>query len=129
MNDDVTIPRDTAKSVAGYLRSIAVASGGLRIGQQLLDYADLLDPPQPSLRDEVALVLGQVDIRYSLALADEVLAVVRKRTEGLTFWYFDGRSVVERNSVLSLLGGDCVCGHSSDRHDGEDGCIECRCHR
>lgn len=73
MSGDVTIPRETAQEVAETLR------------RQLLKYADLLDPPQPSLREEVAhsLLLNIREDRTGRYAADAVLALVRKRVLNL----------------------------------------------
>lgn len=99
MNDDVTIPRTTAREWAAFIRNNC---GGGRLAG-LDDLADLLDPPQPSLRDEVADVLfekwaGHLQYEYGTeeeeehachgcvlihddprSVADAVLAVVRER--------------------------------------------------
>lgn len=128
MTDDVIIPRETAKDIAKALRNVARSwepLGHAWAVQQMRDWADLLDPPQPSLRDEVASVLldngwtceyhepdaycGECRRLYAVT-ADAVLAVARKhyreRAEGLLFWSSTGNPVMDRRDVLAMFGGD-----------------------
>ena len=124
MTDDMIIPRETAKDIAKALRNVARSwepLGHAWAVQQMRDWADLLDPPKPSLRDEVASVLldngwtceyhepdaycGECRRLYAVT-ADAVLAVVRRRIEGLLSWPSSGGDVVvSRQDVLRLLGG------------------------
>lgn len=82
MSDDVTIPREDARKWADALRDAFDQLGGSApLG--LIGLADLLDPPEPSLRDEVieaVRVAAEWSNYYGTGkVADAVLAVVRKR--------------------------------------------------
>lgn len=117
MSDEVTIPRETARRMAAWMRQRNYSAAG--------EWADLLDPPPLSLRDEVAVVYRDEVIGVSrdswdevadhakvqaYRFADAVLAVVRKhyreRAEGLVFWDSNGNPVMDRRDVLALFGGD-----------------------
>ena len=97
MTDDVTIPREDARKWAGALRDAFDQLGGSApLG--LIGLADLLDPPQPSLRDEMA----------DLITTRAVLAVARQRVEALDHhWCVHvGGALVRRADLLALLGGE-----------------------
>ena len=117
----MTIPAHQAKRWATYLRSIDDSYyAGAR------ELADLLDPPAPSLRDEVAAAMSESWAERDgwEAAADAVLAVVRRHVEGLNrvaidrdgslAYVPDGDMVyrddvllmVYRDDVLLLLGGE-----------------------
>lgn len=131
MNDDVTIPRETAKEWAEFIRNNA---GGGRLAG-LDDLADLLDSPQPSLREEVARIIGETcggvsmcwepkpiiaefDSAAAAKFVDEavydVLAVVRKHIAAMRGWDGGVASMdwspdgpwIDRGDVLALLGGE-----------------------
>lgn len=82
MTDDVTIDRETAQRLAVLLRGEASTTK-----EERLRLADLLDPPPPSLRDEVELCLRDTVSQWQgedfFPQTDAVLAVVRKRIEAL----------------------------------------------
>ena len=112
---DMIIPRETAKDIAKALRNVARSwepLGHAWAVQQMRDWADLLDPPQRSLRDEVidALTIRPDGPTSTGEAADAVLAVVRKhyreRAEGLLFWSSTGNPVMDRRDVLAMFGGD-----------------------
>ena len=104
---DITIPAAVAKDIADYLRDSGHRGTWL----------DLLDPPPPSLRGEVARLLEPLllhdtgeDAREA---AGDVLAVVRRHVEALhNFPTPDhtgtgGVDFLARDDVLRLLkGGD-----------------------
>ena len=105
----VTIPADTAKKIAHELRAQA-ARNCVPISAGVNDWtrwADVLDPPPPSLRDEIAGVysLGET---LGTGVADSVLAVVRRHVEALPRWFHepDGLRALDRDDVLRLLGAD-----------------------
>ena len=97
MTDDVTIPREMARDIAKALRNVAESwkpLGRSLAVDRLSEWADLLDPPQSSLRDELAVLWRDEIIGVSrdswdevadhgkaraYEFADEVLAVVRQR--------------------------------------------------
>ena len=111
---DVTIPADAAKAAAVILRVAAMKDAALK-GQdgtryRAADLADLLDPPAPSLRDELidAVIQHPGD---ATGAVDDFLAVVRRHVEALT-WVSMGDGVagvwvrgIDRDDVLRLLGG------------------------
>lgn len=91
MSDDVTIPREDARKWADALRDAFDQLGGSApLG--LIGLADLLDPPAPSLRDEVAAAIRaegwtcdyhepDTDCGDCVAMTDAVLAVVRRHVD------------------------------------------------
>lgn len=105
----VSIPADTAANIAYELRAQAHAGqGGITAGYvDLRRWADMLDPPAPSLRDEVSSTIESAVHRVGLSsndTADVVLAVVRRRIAGLDFHGGDG-PLLRRDDVLRLLNG------------------------
>lgn len=108
MSGDVTIPCEMAADIAKALRNVAESwkpLGRSLAVERLSEWADLLDPPPPSLRDEVASVLVRADWSEALCHTDAVLAVVRKRVADLRHqWGGDGW-IVRYDDVLQLLGG------------------------
>lgn len=96
-SDDVTIPRETAKRWAAFLR----ASAQDRLNPDWRPLADLLDPPLPSLLDEVASVIGPLvaDMFTARVYAEAVLARAREHIEAMPERAY-------RDDVLALLGGD-----------------------
>ena len=104
MTDDVTIPRETAKEWAAFIRNNC---GGGRLAG-LDDLADLLDPPQPSLRDEVAAYLADHSGYNSTSLmdrdaAEDILALVRERIAALPCCECKGRGQSSRHGVTDLV--------------------------
>ena len=101
---DITIPADVAKQIANVLRGIRIA-----YPERCDEWADLLDPPAPSLRDEVAAAMSESWAERDgwEAAADAVLAVVRRHIEGMSsrYWVSDS-PMLRRDDVLRLLGGD-----------------------
>ena len=105
---DITIPADVAKQIANVLRGIRIA-----YPERCDEWADLLDQPAPSLRDEVAELLRGSSSGDRWDMADDYLAVVRRHVEALTLpdqpslpsaW---GNGWLACNAdVLRLLGGD-----------------------
>ena len=75
-HSDVTIPQDVAKQIAERLRGI----NGNRPTSTDREIADLLDPPSPSLRNQVAKAIypdyKDPRLPHQIHLADTVLAVV-----------------------------------------------------
>ena len=109
---DITIPADVAKQIANVLRGIRIA-----YPERCDEWADLLDPPAPSLRDEVAAAMSESWAERDgwEAAADAVLAVVRRHVEGLnrvaidrdgSLAYVPDGDMVYRDDVLLLLGGE-----------------------
>lgn len=105
MSDDVTIPRETARRMAAWMRQRNYSAAG--------EWADLLDPPQPSLRDEVAKAIALDTAGYSrpepsdYSLADAVLALVRKRVLRLPrHKVFQRGWHVRLDDLIALLGGE-----------------------
>ena len=101
MSDDVILSRAEAKNLADFLRR-----RGIGEHHSLLKR---LDPPQPSLLEEVAhslsLLLNIREDRAGRYAADAVLALVRKRVADLRHqWGGDGW-IVRYDDVLQLLGG------------------------
>lgn len=107
---DVTIPREMAKDIANYLRYQMGREG---MPMPLAGYADLLDPPPPSLRDEVAEAIagsyrndGAWKIKWQ-EHADAVLAVVRRHVEALPASVIvPDAEYLYRDEVLRLLDGE-----------------------
>ena len=108
---DITIPADVAKQIANVLRGIRIA-----YPERCDEWADLLDQPAPSLRDEVVKamqnILGYADEHGLAPMAaedatDGLLAVVRRHIEGMSsrYWVSDS-PMLRRDDVLRLLGGD-----------------------
>ncbi len=104
---DITISAHEAKNLADFLRRHGIGEHHSLIRT--------LDPPAPSLRDEVTDIVrirnsGHSDSHYD-DQADAVLAVVRRHVEALptapsvSLLYIDGRESF-RGDVLHLLGGD-----------------------
>ena len=107
---DITIPADVAKQIANVLRGIRIA-----YPERCDEWADLLDQPAPSLRDEVVKamqnILGYADEHGLAPMAaedatDGLLAVVRRHVEGMPGTRPDEHGLLRRYEVLRLLGGD-----------------------
>ena len=102
---DITIPADVAKQIANVLRGIRIA-----YPERCDEWADLLDQPAPSLRDEVAEIVRIKNSGHSNAFydarADAVLAVVRRHVAALPVWGGVGGDPdwLVRDDVLRLLG-------------------------
>lgn len=101
----ITIPADQAREFARVLRGPLAGLGR----DHMTALADLLDPPAPSLRDEV---LERIDNgtahRYDADhITDVVLAVVRRHVEAMPVWGGVGGDPdwLVRDDVLRLLGG------------------------
>lgn len=102
---EVTIPADVARRIAGVLRHHAdTVPPGSPAASQWGALADLLDPPKPSLRDEVAAAMSEswAERNGWEAAAAAVLAVVRRHVEGL--FEPHGSNLIDRDDVLRLLG-------------------------
>ena len=99
---DVTIPADEAKAFAKFIREIHTGSVAYTTYEGLKTIANRLDPPVPSLRDEIAGVysLGET---LGTEVADSVLAVVRRHVETLPKWSGDAVCLAD---VRALLGVD-----------------------
>ena len=107
MTDDVTIPREDAQRLIRALRA-----------RRMDDLADMLDPPAPSLRDEVAVsyrdeiigvtrdswdeVADHAKVR-AYEFADVVIAAFLRHIEALPMRRDCGDSY-RRDDVLGLLG-------------------------
>jgi hypothetical protein len=116
MSDNtVTIPADVAKRMADWMRHNAVSYNS-RAG--LRDWADLLDPTPPTLRERVAEALrdfdGELDPPDSLRAADYALAVVWVAIKALPYvtvpWYADPASgasekAYRERDLLCLIDG------------------------
>ena len=101
MSDDVILSRAEAKNLADFLRR-----RGIGEHHSLLKR---LDPPQPSLHDEVELCLRDTVSQWQgedfFPQTDAVLAVVRKHAENLLSWESpSGDVVVSRRDLLDLMG-------------------------
>lgn len=109
MSDDVTIDRETASRIAAALRDLAGILGhGMGVEPLVRKWADLLDPPQPSLRDEVAAYLADHSGYNSTSLmdrdaAEDILALVRERIAALPCCECKGRGQSSRHGVTDLV--------------------------
>lgn len=97
MSDDVTISREDAQRLVRALRA-----------RHMDDLADLLDPPKPSLRDEVAAYLADHSGYNSTSLmdrdaAEDILALVRERIAALPCCECKGRGQSSRHGVTDLV--------------------------
>jgi len=105
---DVTIPADVAKRMADWMRHNAVSYNS-RAG--LHEWADLLDPKPPTLRERVAdafLTLGRrPEPTTAEEAADAVLTVVRDAVAAMKGAPGIGFDTVDhyRDAVLDLLDG------------------------
>ena len=109
VSDTVTIPADTARSIAEELRATArMHVRGEPGHSELLAHADLLDPPPPpSLRDDAAVEIARwmdTDEGEDVAV-DAVLAVVRQHVEALDVAAAVDGDWLHRAEVLRLLNG------------------------
>lgn len=108
---DVTIPADTARRIAAVLRMHAdtVPSRSLA-ATQWTALADQLDPPLPSLEDEVlAAVLDHGNfVTDANQATNDILAVVRRHVEAMDGYCTSCGcpSMLNRDDVLRLLGSD-----------------------
>ena len=110
---DVTIPASQAAQIAYALRQAADGRHAAGVTcekcEVLRAIASQLDPPPPSLRDDVAEALRQewenIDIRlyedWHTTMATAALAVVRRHVQGMDLTGSEG----PRNAMLRLLGG------------------------
>ena len=92
---DVTIPADVAKQISAWLRDYRYMESGDLIGNPDVEWADLLDPPSPSLREQVVAVLwsnwsGPWTL-HQIELTDAVLAVVAD--------WLEAQPIAPRNDV------------------------------
>lgn len=112
---NITIPADKARAAAMLLRAAAIVGAGFKSGDteyKASELADMLDPPSPSLRAEVAEAARQVISKYdwnydypSEALALAVLAVVRRHVDDLPGRGGSHLHCFNRDDVLRLLNG------------------------
>lgn len=96
---DITIPEELAKNVAAELRHAARSAYAMENRPSTLNqWADMLDPPPPSLAAELTRITYR---------GDEVLALVRRHVEGLGYHQHRtaGTPCVNRDDVMRLLGG------------------------
>ena len=99
---DITIPADTAKELAEFL----MRKGLGRHHHLVL----LLDPPAPSLRDELAALMPDVYRDYGATkivydkTVDAIRAAVRKHVEALPMSSLYGIDRLDRDDVRRLLG-------------------------
>jgi hypothetical protein len=108
MTDDVTIPRETAREMAAAWRAHADgATYPVAFRSTAAEWADLLDPPKPSLRDEACARLtaagyGEIDRQA----VDIVTATIRDHVAALQYTH-DGRAnaLLMRRDVLALFDG------------------------
>lgn len=108
MTDDVTIPRETAKEYVRQVRAVAARLPRSETGRMLSALADLLDPPQPSLLEEVAAYLADHSGYNSTSLmdrdaAEDILALVRERIAALPCCECKGRGQSSRHGVTDLV--------------------------
>ncbi len=111
---DVTIPSDVAQSMAREWRALYddKAKRGMYV-TYLREWADLLDPKKPTLRDEVAAVISANRGHDASCVvchrdADAVLAVVKARIKALptVVSHIDSEHFVSRDDVLALFGDE-----------------------
>jgi hypothetical protein len=99
MAGDVTIPAETARDIAAYLRGRAPGLPSFGAG-----WVDLLDPRPVSLREACVNAMHDVEPDADRAVVDAVLAVVKARIEALPTRAMT--PMLLRDDVLALFGDE-----------------------